>query len=171
MPKNLEFKAKVKGRTSLEQIFNNNGATFVEALDQTDTYFVVLKGRLKLRETKGKKPELISYERDENSSSEMCSLYEVLPLADSSVKDILLKALGVKAIVTKERRLLKLRNARIHLDEVRGLGSFLEFEVFSQGDDAGDRILLERLKAIAAPFVETEINSSYSDLILTESKR
>ncbi len=169
MPKNLEFKAKVRERALLEEAFYNKGATFVETLNQTDTYFVVSKGRLKLREARGKKPELIFYERDETSPSEMCSLYNVLPLADSAVKDVLLKALGVKIIVAKERRLLKLRNARIHLDEVKGLGSFLEFEVVSEGDDAGDRTLLDRLKEIAALFVEMEINRSYSDLMLAES--
>lgn len=169
MPRNLEFKAKVAGMDSLEEAFKQNGALFTETLEQTDTYFVVSTGRLKLREAKGRESELIFYERDESSPSEMRSLYSVVPLSDSSIKGVLVKALSIKIVVVKERRLLKLKNARIHLDEVKGLGSFLEFEVVSEGDDAGDEALLEKLKGIAEPFVETVINVSYSDLMVAEA--
>ena len=168
MPKNLEFKAKVRELTPLEKLFKDNGAVFVESLKQTDTYFKVSNGRLKLREARGKKPELIFYERDETSTAGMRSFYDVLPLADLSIKNFLAKSLGVKVVVEKERRLLKLKNARIHLDSVSGLGQFLEFEVVSDGDDEGDALLLERLKKMAAPFVEKEINVSYSDLVLSD---
>lgn len=168
--KNLEFKAKVRELTPLEKLFKDNGAVFVESLKQTDTYFKVSNGRLKLREARGtyKKPELIFYERDETSTAGMQSFYDVLPLADLSIKNFLAKSLGVKVVVEKERRLLKLKNARIHLDSVSGLGQFLEFEVVSEGDDEGDALLLERLKKMAAPFVEKEINVSYSDMVLSD---
>ncbi|MCL4539628.1 MAG: class IV adenylate cyclase [Bacteroidetes bacterium] len=164
MPRNLEFKAKINEIVALEEAFKRDGASFVEILEQTDTYFVVPRGRLKLREATGKKAELIFYERDESSPEEMRSLYDVVP-ADLGMGEVLSKALGVKVVVSKKRRLLMLKNARIHLDAVDGLGAYLEFEVMSQGDDAGDAILLDRLKRIAAPFVEREINVSYSDLI------
>ncbi len=165
MPRNLEFKAEVKGSASLEEAFRREGASFTEVLEQADTYFVVAKGRLKLREIAGKRAELIFYERDEKSSGGMQSRYEVVPVENGAVKDILSRALGVKTVVAKTRRLLMLRNARIHIDEVVNLGSYLEFEVVSQGDDAGDTALLERLKRIASPYVEKEICASYSDLI------
>lgn len=169
MQRNLEYKARVRELDSLEKVFRENGADFIEVLKQSDTYFRVSKGRLKIRETRGKKSELIFYERDETSRAEMESLYEVLPLHDSSVKGFLSRALGVKVIVEKERRLLKLGNARIHLDKVKNLGKFLEFEVVTKGDDRGDIELLEDLKKIAAPFIEKEISSSYSDLTLSDS--
>ena len=164
--KNLEYKASVGELNSLESIFIKNGAAFAGILKQRDTYFAVNAGRLKLRETGGKEAELIFYERDESSSSGMESRYEIFPVPDPSLKDSLAKALGVKTIVEKVRRLLKLKNARIHLDEVKGLGSFLEFEVVSDGDDRADTALLETLKTYAAPFVVREIKESYSDLML-----
>ncbi len=186
MRRNLEFKARVKDPSSLERLFSRstiykilyagcrkaakqNGAVFGEVLIQTDTYFCVQNGRLKLRETVGQKPELIYYERDESSTASMQSNYTVLQLSEPSLKDLLAKSLGVKAIVEKERRLLKLKNARIHLDQVKGLGQFLEFEVVSEGDDTGDAKLLEKLKGLAGPFVAEEINSSYSDLMLSSN--
>lgn len=167
MPRNLEYKAKVRELDSLEKVFGKNGAHFVEVLKQTDTYFRVSNGRLKVRETVGKTVELIFYERDETSTAEMESLYEVVPIRDLALKEVLTKALGVKVVVEKERRLLKLKNARIHLDDVRNLGRFLEFEVITEGNDREDVELLDNFKKIAAPFVEKEINLSYSDLALS----
>lgn len=168
MPRNLEYKARVRELDSLEKVFRENGADFIEVLKQTDTYFRVSGGRLKFRETTGKASELIFYERDETSAAEMESLYEVLPLHDRAIKGVLVKALGVKVVVEKGRRLLMLRNARIHLDDVENLGKFLEFEVVTEGNDREDLALLDNLKRIASPFIEMEIRSSYSDLMLSE---
>jgi len=173
MPKNLEFKASVDDVAGLEKAFTGIGAQFTAVLNQRDIYFNVRSGRLKQREVEGKSAELIYYERDEASSSEMLSRYSVVPIHDASVKDMLSKALGVKVVVEKTRRLLMLKNARIHLDAVKNLGTFLEFEVVSsgrtpseQGDDKADAELLEKLKRIAASFVDKEINASYSDLVI-----
>ena len=167
MARNLEFKARVEDLSSLERLFKENGATFIEVLIQTDTYYCVQKGRLKLRETVGHQPELIFYERDESSAASMQSSYDVVQLAEPSLKDLLVKSLGVKAVVHKERRLLKLRNARVHLDQVKCLGQFLEFEVVSEGDGAGDAELLDKLKGLANSSVTEEIKSSYSDLMIS----
>ncbi len=170
--RNLEFKAQIKEPESLERVFAKNGAAFTTVLKQRDTYFNVSRGRLKLREIDGKGSELIFYERDESSPSGMESKYDILPVGDPKLKDFLARALGAMVVVEKERRLLKLRNARIHLDDVKGLGSFLEFEVVSAGEgqgkdaDEADAALLELLKGYAAPFLVREINESYSDMML-----
>ncbi len=146
-----------------------NGARYAATLNQRDTYFNVVEGRLKLREADGKKTELIFYKRDETSSSGMESNYSIFPVEDASLKEFLAGSLGIKVVVEKKRLLLMLRNARIHLDEVVGLGRFLEFEVVSaegaESDRKADAALLERLKRYAAPFVVREINKSYSDLL------
>ncbi len=172
MRRNLEFKAQVGVLESLERVFGENGARFVGVLTQRDTYFNVREGRLKLRETAGKKGELIFYRRAESSSASMESNYDIAPVADGSTRDLLAAALGIKTVVEKTRRLLMLRNARIHLDDVKGLGNFLEFEVVSggesggEGDDVADAALLSTLKSYAAPYVVSEINESYSDMML-----
>jgi adenylate cyclase class 2 len=167
MPQNLEFKARVEGFNLLEKVFVNHGASFVKDLHQVDTYFSVQHGRLKLREIDDERPELIFYQRDETLSSRMHSTYEVVFLDDYQLKGLLTKSLGIRVIVEKERRLLKFRNARIHLDRVKKLGEFLEFEILYEGDEHGDAILLENLKKLAKPFVIEEINESYSDLMMS----
>ncbi len=148
----------------LEEIFTKHGADFVEDLKQSDTYFFVQRGRLKLRENDNGNLELIFYERDESSPAGMLSNYEIFRHPDLQLKELLIKALGVKTIVEKERRLLKFENARIHLDSVKSLGDFLEFEIVSEGDNPHDAILLDILKRLASPFVLSEVNQSYSDL-------
>ena len=168
MARNLEFKAKVNDPSSLEKVFKDHGAVFIDDLRQTDTYFSVQNGRLKFREILGKGSELIFYKRDETSTVGMCSDYDILPVSDLSLKDFLANSFGVKTIVEKERKLLKLENARIHIDYVIGLGDFLEFEVVSAGDEINDSLLLSKLRKSAAPFVLREINCSYSDLMISE---
>lgn len=158
--------------TSLREVYTGNGASLSVLLEQSDTYFKVPKGRLKLREVSGRMPELIFYERNESSASEMESHYEILQIQDPALKDFLAKALGVRVVVEKERQLLMLENARIHLDKVKNLGTFLEFEVVSSENVTGeegkrrDADLLDKLKGYAAPFVVREINESYSDMML-----
>ena len=168
--RNLEFKAEVREQEELQRAFIENGARYVATLNQRDTYFNVVEGRLKLRETEEKKPELIFYRRNESSSSGMESNYSIFPVEDLSLKEFLSGSLGVKVVVEKKRLLLMLRNARLHLDEVVGLGRFLEFEVVSaEATEAGrkaDAALLDRLKGYAGPFVVREINESYCDLML-----
>ncbi len=171
MPKNLEFKAHVGELNSSEEIFLHQGAVFSGVLNQRDTYFNVPVGRLKLRETAGREAELIFYERDEGSPGGMESRYSVLHVSDLSLRVFLAKALGVKTVVEKERKLLMLKNARIHIDDVKGLGRFIEFEVVASGDPSAedaraDAALLETLKGYAALFIVKEINESYSDMML-----
>jgi len=64
MPRNLEYKARVGELKSLEEVFVDHGATLADILDQVDTYFCVRKGRLKLREARGKKREVNSRKQE-----------------------------------------------------------------------------------------------------------
>ncbi len=44
------------------------------------------------------------------------------------------ETLGIRVVVTKRRRLFFWQNVRIHLDQVEGLGSFIEFEAVATPD-------------------------------------
>lgn len=166
MSKNFEYKAKVIDLEKLEREFVSCGAVFENSMSQVDTYLNVNRGRMKIRLINGDRTELIFYERDEKHSDSMISLYEVVPIYDKRIVDIFEQALNVKVKVEKVRKLLILKNARIHLDDVKNLGKFLEIEVVSNGNDEDDRKLLQNLKSIASRYVETEIKRSYSDLAL-----
>ena len=170
MPMNLELKARVRSRRGAEAHARGAGARECGILRQTDTYFNVPKGRLKLREISGSGAELIQYERTEDSS-ERWSTYRTIPIADpESLKQALTETLGIRVVVRKERTLFLLRGARIHLDDVEGIGSFVEFEVPSPGGEE-PTALMRDLRAIFHISEELVEKGSYSDLILAKSSR
>jgi adenylate cyclase class IV len=170
MPRrNIELKASDPDPDRSLQVSLEIGASDEGWLHQTDTYFRVLHGRLKLRE-EGPVAQLISYERsDETVARE--SRYRLVPVGDpAGLKDALSDALGV-LVVEKSRRLLLWQGVRIHLDEVRGLGSFIEIEAVA--DPASDLSTEHRraseLQDALAITPDRIVAFSYSDELLRAS--
>ena len=113
------------------------GAIEAGALAQLDTYYTGRRGRLKLRVEQGcEVAELIAYRRPDSADASE-STYVLAPVgAPDALAEALDAALGATVVVSKRRRLLHWEGVRIHLDEVEGLGSFVEFEAVVP--DAGD---------------------------------
>ncbi len=165
MPRNLELKASIHSLDAAHEAARACGARFEGTLEQKDTYFSVPRGRLKLRELRGGPAELIFYQRPE-SDMERWSDYTSLPVDDPAATARLLgDALDVKAVVSKVRHLYMHEGARIHIDEVEGLGTFIEFEV----PDRGDGSAAPHMKVLRALFgvrEENVIKASYSEMLL-----
>ena len=138
---------------------------------QIDTYFHCPRGRLKLRVIDGAGAELIYYERPDQSGPKGSDYYRI-PVGDpEAMRAALAAALGTRVVVDKRREVFLVENVRIHLDDVAGLGTFLEFEaVLEQGmsDDAGHA----QLARLTGEFGLGEADLcalSYSDLALIVS--
>ncbi|MFI5252471.1 MAG: class IV adenylate cyclase [Bacteroidota bacterium] len=129
MPSNLEIKTRIASITDAERIANSIGADFSCIIKQKDTYFKVDSGRLKLREFEDNTGELILYDRDETESRRFSDYNIYSSQSPESLKEILKKVHGILGVVVKERMLFLYGDVRIHLDQVVGLGSFLEFEI------------------------------------------
>lgn len=180
---NLEFKARLHNRAAVMAVLHSRSATFVAVLQQSDTYFTVASGRLKLREIihimpAGAPPaaecQLIYYRRPDLPTVKR-SDYFLAPIADAGLmKRVLQEALGVRVVVAKRRELYLLPlpggSIRIHLDQVEGLGEFVEVEAVA-GDEsnvaAAEAQAQQLLQAFGVPAADL-ISSSYADL-LTES--
>jgi adenylate cyclase, class 2 len=133
MARNIELKAHDPDPARSLEVSLALGATDEGWPQQLDTYFRVQHGRLKLRQQDGA-AELIQYERTDEAI-ERASNYRLIPIHDpDGLKDALAAALGILVAVEKSRHLLLWRNVRIHLDDVPGLGSFIELEAVAEPD-------------------------------------
>jgi len=164
MPTNLEIKARYQSLLLAKRIATGIGARYVGTLRQTDTYFKLPSGRLKLRENDGKKFELIYYRRA-NAKRSRYSNYIVVPLLDATAAKQMFRWLyGVSAVVRKKRILFLYRNARIHIDSVDGLGCFVEFEVIVNRGKKQARELMSILRRSFRIDPFSLVPGSYSDL-------
>ncbi len=139
---------------------------------QRDTYFSGARGRLKLREqeTSGSAlwDELIEYSRVDSTDART-STYRRVPVGDvAPLREALDAAYGTLGTVTKRRRVLLWEGVRIHLDEVEGLGSYLELEAVAElGSDLNaEHDKVERLRAEFGIEDDDLVATSYSDLLL-----
>ncbi|NJM62532.1 MAG: class IV adenylate cyclase, partial [Oscillatoriales cyanobacterium RU_3_3] len=90
--------------------------------EQTDTYFNVPAGRLKLREGNIEN-NLIYYERS-NQAGPRNSHFHLVKVPDAgALKEVLRKSVGIKTIVKKTREIYYIGNVKFHIDAVPVLGS------------------------------------------------
>lgn len=170
MPENLEWKARLPDWDAALVAAERVATAGPEQQQQVDTYFRAPRGRLKLRQIQtaaGESAELIFYERSDDRATKS-SLYVRQPLVEAaSWLAMLTAALGSWAVVTKRRTIYWHHNVRIHLDQVAGLGNFLEFEAIL-ADESDRAASAERLQNLIRAFDLTEqqgIAGSYSDFI------
>jgi predicted adenylyl cyclase CyaB len=138
-----------------------------ELLLQRDTFYTVLHGRLKLREFGDGTAELIHYQRPDQAGPKTSKYIRTQISDPASTRELLGQALETKAVVSKQRELFLAGRTRIHLDEVDGLGTFMELEVVlteDETDSDGERIaslLMEQLDVRQ----EDLIAQAYVDLL------
>jgi homotetrameric cytidine deaminase len=163
---NVELKARDPDPSATAARCLALGATDAGALQQTDTYFMARRGRLKLRSQAGDGSELIAYRRPDTAEASE-STYVRVP-APEAVVEALDAALGTTVVVSKRRRLFTWEGVRIHLDEVEGLGSFIELEAVLP--DAGDldaaRAKVARLRAELAIADDALVSVGYAELLM-----
>ncbi len=171
--RNLEAKFRLSDLDAARAAALALGYTPDADFNQRDTFFVVARGKLKLRE-QPPAAWLIQYERD-RASGLMLSRYEIVPVADPArTREMLTRALGVLAEVRKHRTLLARCNVRLHLDRVETLGSFGEIEAIlgersEEGaiDGAGSaRARVDQLLAGLGVGAGELIEASYFELMM-----
>jgi homotetrameric cytidine deaminase len=166
--RNIELKARDPQPARTLELALALGAEDRGEITQRDTYFAGARGRLKLREQEPGDDELIQYRRSDAPGARE-SRYRRVPVSDAPVlRDALDAALGTLVVVEKRRRLLLHENVRIHIDQVEGLGSFIELEaVAGPGSDlSGEQDTVRRLRAELEVSEDSLVAQSYSDLLL-----
>ncbi len=172
---NLEIKARYADPERGGRLARELGAAPHGRLAQTDTYFNIRPGRLKLRHTRAgpiERYELIHYRRWDRLSAKT-SDYQLLPIADGPrTLDFFAAALGVLVRVDKERVVHVKDNLRIHLDELPRLGRFLEFELIVTPAHPLEacRTRMQELIRLFGIAPADLVKVSYSDLLLAAKK-
>ena len=167
---NIEFKAKTNNLAALEALLQDHSPLFIGEDHQVDTYFNVAAGRLKLREGNIENA-LIHYEREDfaGAKSSHVLLYQHQP--DKTLKEILIKTLGIKVVVDKSRKIYFIDNVKFHFDTVAGLGTFIEVEAIDKDGNIGREKLQAQCDVYATLFgiaPEDYCSLSYSDMILQQ---
>ncbi len=167
MKRNVEIKAWVRDEVDFARRAREIAGAAPEVIVQADTFFNSPRGRLKLRRLSPERSELIYYERSD-ASGPKTSNYGIVSIDDpDGLTAALSGALGLRGEVRKTRRLFMAGRTRIHLDEVAGLGTFMELEVVLDDDEdiaAGEaeaHDLMVRLGVGADDLVE----GAYIDLL------
>jgi predicted adenylyl cyclase CyaB len=129
MPTNIEIKARVRDMTDLRRRAGEASDTPVQVIPQEDTFFHTPRGRLKLRQLRPDFAQLVYYERPDQDGPKRSNYYIHETHDPEGLKTALRLALGVRGVVRKTRHLYLAGQTRIHLDDVEGLGQFMELEV------------------------------------------
>jgi adenylate cyclase class IV len=126
MPTNLELKIKAESHRKFRNKLTDIDADNIGVLNQKDVYYKVPDGLLKLRIENGKQ-SLIFYRRDEKGNNRW-SDFDVLKFENDGGEEFFNKIFSIETIVEKRRELFIYDDTRIHLDEVKSLGFFIELE-------------------------------------------
>jgi len=167
--KMVELKAHINDLDILRKRLADIGAEYKCTFHQRDQYFVVPEGRLKLRTVKdSESAELIYYERENILGPKSDDAYILRVHEPDDLTRILTKILKPLIVVEKEREIYLYKGTQIHLDSVKKLGGFIEFErEVADNQESIEKGLqvLENLTASLKIHSSNFESFSYSDLL------
>lgn len=166
---NREIKAYCSDFATASRLLREHGAEFVEVKEQVDYYYRLpdrdageRRRRLKLRIENGR-GELIYYNEGQESGART-SRFQTAEASDPMMNTVLEAAMGVSAIVRKQRELWRKDNVVFNLDTVEGVGQI--FEVEAQARDGCDPDLqIAEYRRLFAPCLGVDIVGSNEDLV------
>lgn len=167
---NVEYKAELRDLPLAKSICDAIGASWVSTLMQTDTYFRVPDAKLKRRECIGYEPEWIFYCRSARLEPKL-SNFTIYSEAQAHQR-FGTAPLPTQCVIRKKRELYMSRGGvRIHLDEVEGVGTFIEFEalVCPERNLAECHRQLEELRQAFRPVTGEGISTGYADLAMADT--
>jgi predicted adenylyl cyclase CyaB len=164
---NAEIKAACKHPEMMENFLYKENAVFKGTDHQTDTYFHVKKGRLKLREGNIENA-LIYYHRNDEAGPKKSEVTLYPVIQGSQLKEILENSIGIKIIVHKTRKIFFVDNVKFHLDTIHGLGQFIEIEATGKPGVTDPGKLMQQCRGYMKKFRISEsdlVPKSYCDLL------
>ena len=171
MPSNVEIKARVWDFAETQRRAESLSDAPVQVIPQEDTFFHTEEGRLKLRQLAPNRGQLIYYTRPDRAGPKRSDYHIFDTIDPSNLRRVLELAYGIRGVVRKTRFLYLVGQTRIHLDDVEGLGQFLELEVVmreGQSDEEG-QVVAEELMARLGVKRTDLLEGAYMDLLESAS--
>jgi predicted adenylyl cyclase CyaB len=167
MARNVEIKAHIQSIDALTDRVAAIADSGPIEIKQDDTFFRCETGRLKLRAFSSDEGELIFYRRaNEHGPKESFYLRSSTSTPDT-LRESLSLAYGEVGRVRKHRTLFIVGRTRVHLDNVQGLGHFLELEVVLQEGEQAEAGVREAHDLMNRLGVQPSqlIDAAYMDLL------
>ena len=168
----VEIKATCADHDPIRNELKALNARFVGLDHQVDTYFNVPENRLKLREGTIEN-NLIYYDRPNQAGPKRSDVLLHKPSETASLKAILTRVHGILVVVDKQRQIWFVDNVKVHLDEVDGLGPFIEIEAIDTGEICTEDALRQQCEDLMQRFNVKDddlLTSSYSDMLLANNR-
>ena len=166
MPSNIEIKARVQNFEEIRRRSEQLSDIPVEVIPQEDIFFNTSQGRLKLRILSGDRGQLIYYTRPNQEGPKRSDYHIFYTSNPADLRHVLALAYGIRGVVRKTRYLYLVGHTRVHLDDVEGLGQFMELEVVMQEgqSDAEGQAIAEGLMASLGVARSDRIEGAYIDI-------
>ena len=165
--RNVEIKARVEDLERTYQLVVSAADAGPETLTQKDTFFIVPDGRMKLREFSDGKAELIYYMRSNETGPTESRYKRYNVISPSELRERFTREVGVFGQVRKTRHVFWAGRTRIHLDDVDGLGPYLELEVVLEPDEPTESGIkeAESLMELLEINKDSLVSEAYVDLL------
>ena len=167
MATNIEIKARARDWKRLLRVAAAISDTPARVIHQRDVFFETPRGRLKLRELAPDLAQLVYYERADASGPRPSTYYLSDTSDPAALEALLAAALSVRGEVVKSRTLYMVGDTRIHLDQVEGLGEFVELEAVlgpEQTEQQGRAMVDELMQTLGIGEADL-VDVAYIDLL------
>jgi predicted adenylyl cyclase CyaB len=167
LPANIEIKARARDFEDIQSRAGGLSDTPVQVIPQEDIFFNVERGRLKLRILAPDQAQLIFYTRPDQEGPKRSDYHLAYSSDPVNLRRVLELAYGIRGVVRKTRYLYLVGQTRVHLDDVEGLGRFMELEVVleeGQSDAEGQKVAEELMSALGVGRGDL-IDGAYMDLL------
>jgi len=166
LPSNVEIKARARNFEEIRLRAEELSDTPAQVIPQEDTFFHTPQGRLKLR-VLSDHAQLIYYTRPDQKGPKRSDYHITRSDDPQNLKRVLELAYGIRGVIKKTRYLYLVGQTRVHLDDVQGLGQFMELEVVlqeGQSEAAGQKIAEDLMSALGVERTDL-IEDAYMDLL------
>ena len=166
---NREIKAYCPDFAPVKELLREHGASFIEETEQVDYYYNLpnlptsdSNRRLKIREEEGA-AQVVYYVEGQESGART-SRFQIWGLNGAQTKEMLDAALGIRAVVRKQREVWRKDNVKFNLDQVEEIGTILEVEILqAEGFDVETQ--LEQYQNLLGPYLGDPIIGSNEDMV------